>query len=449
MGSASWKTRLAALTLVTVVAATAVACSSTNSTTTTTASGGKASIGNRTVPSSAFSDHTGITATSIKVGNVSTLAIGGLFKGALVGTQAYADYVNSTGGVNGRKITVDSADDQYTGTGNKEATQNAVSTDAALVGGFSTFDSFGGTVLAQNPGVPDVTQVLDPATNALPNVYSAVPLEGGWEEGALQYYWKKFGSAPLQHVGTLVANLPSPEADWAGEKYVMEKVGYHVVYDATYGDTQFDFTPNVIAMRNAGVKVLFIDQMAEVYASALLKNLVQQNFHPLVVMGAATYSTALIPAAGGPGRGQRLLLRPERLALPRRGQGLDPRGVDLPPLGQRGLARVPRRPVHPLRVAVGAALRPGPEGRGLQPEPRVDPDRALEGHLVQRWEHRDHQQPGGKVDVQLLSGRPGAQLTVDPAGQPADQQPDPRVPVRLLLRGATEILSGVGGTGAV
>ena len=113
-----------------------------------------------------------------------------------------------TGGVNGRKIVVDSADDQYTGTGNKQATQNAVSTDAALVGGFSTFDSFGGTVLAQNPGVPDVTQVLDPATNDLPNVYSAVPLEGGWQEGALQYFKKKFGSAPLQHVGTLVGRPP-------------------------------------------------------------------------------------------------------------------------------------------------------------------------------------------------------------------------------------------------
>ncbi len=290
---------MAALAMVAVVAVTAVACSSTNSSSTTTTSGGSGASG-RSIPASAYSDHTGITATSIRVGNVSTLALGGLFKGALVGTQAYADYVNSTGGVNGRKIIVDSADDQYTGTGNKEATQNAVSTDAALVGGFSTFDSFGGTVLAQNPGVPDVTQVLDPATNALPNVYSAVPLEGGWEEGALQYYWKKFGSAPLQHVGTLVADLPSPEADWAGEKYVMEKVGYKVVYEQQYGDTQFDFTPNVIAMRNAGVKVLFIDQMAEVYASALLKNLVQQNFHPLVVLGAATYSTALIPAAGGP-----------------------------------------------------------------------------------------------------------------------------------------------------
>jgi ABC-type branched-subunit amino acid transport system substrate-binding protein len=285
--------------MVMLVAAGAVACSSTNSTTTTTAGGGSGGGTGRAIPSSAFSDHTGITATQINVGNVSTLAIGGLFKGALVGTQAYADYMNAQGGVHGRKIVVDSSDDQYTGTGNKQATQAAVNTDAALVGGFSTFDSYGGTVLAQNPGVPDVTEVLDPVTNKLPNLYSAVPLEGGWQEGALQYFKGKFGSAAVQKVGTLVGDLPSPEADWAGEKYVMEKVGYKVVYDPTYPVTQFDFTQNVIAMKNAGVKVLFVDQLAEIYASALLKNLVQQNFHPIVVLGAATYTGGLIAAAGG------------------------------------------------------------------------------------------------------------------------------------------------------
>jgi branched-chain amino acid transport system substrate-binding protein len=291
--------------MVAVVGMSAVACSSTNSASTTTTSGsggGSSASGSsgRSIPSSAFSDHTGITSTEIRVGNISTLAIGGLFKGALVGTQAYADFVNSFGGVNGRKIVVDSADDGYTGTGNKQGTQNAVTNDAALVGGFSTFDSYGGTVLAQNPGVPDVTEVLDPVSNALPNVYSAVPLEGGWQEGALQYFKGKFGSAPLQHVGTLVAGLPSPEADWAGEKYVMEKVGYKVVYEPTYEATQFDFTQNVIAMKNAGVQVLFIDQMAEIYASALLKDLVQQNFHPKIVLGAATYTGNIVAAAGGP-----------------------------------------------------------------------------------------------------------------------------------------------------
>ncbi|HEY7916507.1 MAG TPA: ABC transporter substrate-binding protein [Acidimicrobiales bacterium] len=302
MDSAPWKTRITALGMVALVAVTAMACSSTNSSSTATTAGAGNSGGSsgRAIPQSAFSDHTGITSNSIHVGNVSTLAIGGLFKGALVGTQAYAAYVNSQGGVNGRHIVVDSSDDNYTGTGNKQGTQAAITNDAALVGGFSTFDSFGGTVLAQNPGVPDVTQVLDLSTNALPNVYSPAPLEGGWQEGALQYFKTKFGSAPLQKVGTLVANLPSPAKDWAGEKYVMEKVGYKVIYEQTYGETQFDFTPNVVAMKDAGVKVLFVDQMAEVYASALLKNLVQQDFHPIVVLGAATYSTALIPAAGGP-----------------------------------------------------------------------------------------------------------------------------------------------------
>jgi branched-chain amino acid transport system substrate-binding protein len=282
------------------VATSVAACSSTNSTApTTTAAPGGSGTGGRTIPASAFSDHTGINAHTVDVGNISTLAIGGLFKGALVGTEAYAAYVNSTGGINGRTIVVNSADDGYSGTGNKLATQNAVNTDAALVGGFSTFDSFGGQVLAQNPGVPDVTQVLSPTTNTLPNVFSAVPLEGGWEEGVMLYFKNKFGNAAVQKVGTVIADLPSTLADWTGEKYAMQKAGYNVVYDAEYADTQTDFTQNVIAMKNAGVKVLFIDQMPEAYASALLKDLVQQNFHPKVVLGAATYSHALIEASGG------------------------------------------------------------------------------------------------------------------------------------------------------
>ena len=106
---------------------------------------------------------------------MSTLSLGGLFKGAQVGTQAYVDYVNSTGGVNGRKIVVNGADDGFTGAGNKQATQNALQNDFALVGDFSLEDSFGGAVLAQNPGLPDVSQVLDDATNKLPNVFSPSP----------------------------------------------------------------------------------------------------------------------------------------------------------------------------------------------------------------------------------------------------------------------------------
>jgi ABC-type branched-subunit amino acid transport system substrate-binding protein len=283
--------------MVLLLAVTVMACSSTNSSsaTTTTAGGGGSSP---QVPSAAFSDHTGITSNSVTVGNVSTLSLGGLFKGAVVGTQAYADFVNSTGGVNGRKIMVNSADDNFTGATNKQATQAAITSDFSLVGSFSLEDSYGGALLAANPGVPDISVVLDTTTNSLPNVYSAVPLNGGWQEGPLQYFKHKFPN-DVGAVGTMVADLPSAQTDWNGEKYVMQKVGYHITYEANYGVANTDFTSNVIAMKNAGVKILFVDSMSETYASALLKNLVQQNFHPVVVLGAATYTAKLVPDAGG------------------------------------------------------------------------------------------------------------------------------------------------------
>lgn len=288
--------------MVLAVALGAAACGTTNSSSTTTTAGSGSSTtgsgGSSSIPQSAFSDHTGVTSSSVQVANVSTLSLG-LFKGAQVGTQAYADFVNSSGGVNGRKIVVNNADDGFTGAGNKQATQNALQNDLALVGNFSLEDSFGGAVLAQNSGFPDVSQVLDHVTTNLTNVYSAVPLNDGWQEGPIQYFKKKFPSE-VKAVGSLLADSPAASQTWAGEEYVMKKVGYNIVYQTTYPVTQTDFTQNVIAMKNAGVKILFIDQMPPNYASSVLKALAQQNFHPQVVLGAATYSNQLVTQSGGP-----------------------------------------------------------------------------------------------------------------------------------------------------
>ena len=296
MRSASWRKRITALGLVTVAAVMVTACSSTNSANSaTTAPGG--SGGSSSIPQSAFSDRTGITNTTVHVANVSTLT-GGLFKGAAVGTQAYADYVNSTGGVKGRTIVVDSGDDLFQGATNTQLTNSAVSNSFSLVGSFSLEDQFGGVVLKRNPGMPDVSVSLDPTTLHLPNVFSPAPSPGGWQEGSLQYFKSKYPK-DITVAGALVADEPSAETDWNGEKYVMEQVGYKVVYDQTFAITQTDFTQNVIAMRNAGVKMLFIEQMPANYASGVLKALQQQNFHPTVILGASTYSNQLVSDSGG------------------------------------------------------------------------------------------------------------------------------------------------------
>ena len=290
MASASLRTRLAVAGMALAVTTSAVVVGTTGVAAASTGS---------TIPTSAFSNHTGITKTEVKLANVSTLSIG-LFKGADVGAQAYADYVNSTGGVNGRKLVITDSDDQFSGSVNKQATQEAIDNDFAMVGNFSLEDSFGGTLLKANPDMPDVSVVLDPATNKLHNVFSAVPLDAGWEEGPLQFIKKQYPN-DVHAVGAMVAGLPSSETDWAGEKYVMGKAGFKVVYDPTYTVSTTDFTQNVIAMKNAGVKIVFTDSMAESYAAAFLKDLTQQNFHPVVVLGAATYTDALVKDSGGAG----------------------------------------------------------------------------------------------------------------------------------------------------
>jgi ABC-type branched-subunit amino acid transport system substrate-binding protein len=287
---------MAAAGAVALVAVLGAACSSTNSTSssTTSASGSSGSK----IPASAFSDRTGLTSSSVTVANVST-HFGGLFTGAAVGTQAYADYVNSTGGVNGRKIIVNAGDDGYNnGANNKALTQAALTSAFSLVGSFSLNDAYGGQVLAANPGMPDVSVTLDPTTNSLPNVFSPVPLGGGWETGPLLYFQQKF-PGETKAVGSLVANEPTAIDAWNGEKAVMESLGYNIIYDEQFPISQTDFTQNVIAMKNAGVKMLFIEQMPENYASAVIKALDQQDFHPQVIFGASTYSSSLIAASGG------------------------------------------------------------------------------------------------------------------------------------------------------
>jgi len=281
--------RRLALAAVLILAACLIACSSTQY--------AAASTSRPAIPASAFSDHTGITDHTVSIGNVSTL-VAGLFKGAAVGTQAYADYVNSIGGIYGRKILVDSSDDGYSGGPNKQETQADVNRDVAMVGSFSLEDNFGGAVLKADPQVPNVSVSLDLGTNGLPNTFSVAPTANGWILGPLAYFRQKFPKA-ITHTAAMVAGEPSAISKWDAEKQAMQSIGYKVVYSPTFEITQTDFNQNVIAMKNAGVKILFLEQMPYNYAAAVVQALNQQSFHPVLVLGGSTYSEALVPSAGG------------------------------------------------------------------------------------------------------------------------------------------------------
>ncbi|MGD0881230.1 MAG: ABC transporter substrate-binding protein [Acidimicrobiales bacterium] len=275
-----------------LVAGLLTACSSTNSTGSSASGSSPAPI-----PASAFADHTGVTADSVTVGNVTT-QVAGLFTGAVVGTKAYAAYVNAQGGVNGRTIIVQSADDQFSGALNKQETQSVVQQDFANVGGLTLEDSFSEPIIAADPGFPDVTASLDPGTQKLPNNFSPLPAAEGWPTGPLLYFKQKFPSKVL-HTGTIIANLPSTELAWNDEKAAMEHLGYRVLDDPALPATTTDFTEQVVTMKAAGVQILFLEQEPQNYASAIFRDLDEQNFHPVVVLGAPSYNPQLVANAGG------------------------------------------------------------------------------------------------------------------------------------------------------
>ena len=254
-----------------------------------------------TIPSSAFSTHIGITSNTVTVGNIATHTIT-LFTGAAIGTEAYADYINAKGGVNGRKIDVTVGDDKLSGTINEQLVQADISKDFALVGGFSITATSGGQVLAKNPGMPDVAVTVAPANNKLPNLISPVPLQGGWQEGSLLWFKQKDPAGALKAGGDGGRRagghrrLGRPGSDDEAPR-LQDRLREHVLGErATYNT----FVADVVAMKAAGVKMLFIEQNPTLYAAPLIKALNAEHFKPMVVLGASTYSNTLVTKSGGP-----------------------------------------------------------------------------------------------------------------------------------------------------
>lgn len=244
----------------------------------------------------------GITSTQVTVGNVSVLGgpVPGLFQGAPDGVEAYFAYVNSQGGVNGRKIVLKSADDSYSCAQNLSQTQSLSSQVFAFVGDFSVFDSCGGQVFQKNPSIPDVSVVLTPSMLELPNVFAIYPQPPGSMEGFYKWVRQTYPSAVK--IGTLVTNNPGAEAAWNDEATMLKSLGFQVAYERNYAATETDFTSDVIRMRNAGVQFLEMREADVATFARVMNSAQQQGWHPTVVDSSTAYDPAfdklIHPGAG-------------------------------------------------------------------------------------------------------------------------------------------------------
>jgi len=277
------------------------ACSSKNNATTTT-TGGKSTPASTAPPggnSEPSGPSPGVKGTSVTVGQVDDLSspIPGLFKGAEDGTKAYFAYINSKGGVNGRKIELDAQDSAFEPGQVSTATAAQIHSDFALVGGFSLLDQ------AEQPlidiaHVPDVGFSLSPGLTTDPLLYAPEPNPANYYPlGFFKYFAKKFPAA-VKKVGIIWENATaSTKAAETAVEAAMKAAGWKIAYDHGVGPFYTDFLPDIISMKNDGVKLFFSTELPDNYAANVAKQFAQQNFKPINVEGAA-YSNQLLSLAG-------------------------------------------------------------------------------------------------------------------------------------------------------
>lgn len=243
----------------------------------------------------------GVTANQITIGNVSDLGgpVPGLFQGGPDGTEAYIQYINSLGGVCGRKLKMISQDDQLQCTNNEVAYQNLVNQVFAFVGSWSLDDYCGAQILDQHPTVPAVQQSLSIQMTDAPGEYSVSPYQAGAPTGYFEYFKQKFPDA-IGSVGTIVGNQPSAVQSWKYSKATMESLGYKVVYEDDFPPAQNNFTADVIRMRQKGVKFVFIIAVNAPDLAAFSQEAASQGWKPEVFAAPIGYFGAYMGDSGGP-----------------------------------------------------------------------------------------------------------------------------------------------------
>jgi ABC-type branched-subunit amino acid transport system substrate-binding protein len=238
----------------------------------------------------------GVAGDKITLGNVSLLTgpVPGLFKGAVVGTQAFFAYQNSQGGVCGRKLQLDARDDQFDSNQNKAQYQDLLGKAFALVGSFSVVDDGGAQVLSQHPEMPDVSQALSRSHVGVPNNFSIAPIVPGWRLGSLNYFKAKFPPDVIEHMAYFVENAQSAVDAVDGEVKAAESVGYKFVYHRTIEPTEANFSSDVVSMQRAGVKGIFFAGEVGVFVR-MAKAMKQQNFSvPFANWGGNAYDPAFV-----------------------------------------------------------------------------------------------------------------------------------------------------------
>jgi ABC-type branched-subunit amino acid transport system substrate-binding protein len=226
----------------------------------------------------------GVTATTITVGNIASISgvAPGLTQSAQQATEAWAAYVNSTGGICGRQIKVQPFDDGNDSGTNYADAQQACSSDFAMVGNASGFDD--GSAQAVNAcGIPDMAaEVSTAAAGGAADIFGASPGNAHyWALGPANYLKSTYPNA-ISKAAMIYLNVSATQTQAAHEVAAYTADGFHYVYNTSTTPTNANYAANVQAMQSAGAQ--YVTEYSDASsAERLLQAMQQANYAPQVV----------------------------------------------------------------------------------------------------------------------------------------------------------------------
>lgn len=206
----------------------------------------------------------GVTDTTVKVGT--TLALSGAV--AVIGTpvlhglQAYFNYINDQGGVNGRKIELVYKDDQFNPAVTVQKTQELVDQDKvfALVGTLGTPGLLASMDYVVQKGIPDVYQGSGSSKFAIPFKKNYFPVQPNYtsEGHALAQY--AVDNLKAKSIAVLYQNDEEGTEGLNGIKEQLDKLGKSDLLKASvaFNTTDVDFSSQVLKAKDVNADVVIL-----------------------------------------------------------------------------------------------------------------------------------------------------------------------------------------------
>jgi ABC-type branched-subunit amino acid transport system substrate-binding protein len=251
----------------------------------------------------------GLTSSTITLGQLADVSgpVPGLFSGSVDGTDAWAAYVNSTGGIGGRRIVIDHKDSALSCPAFTNGIQSLVRSTFAIVGSASVVDSCGTATLKAHPDFPDIPAFLVSTSVALyPNVFLATPEPPGWPTSGYQWVKDKYGAAAVQKTAFLWGT--TEQSTFEAQSAAAASIGYKVIYNRGTSPFETNFTSDILRMKADGVEVVDVTDQQVGNIADFLEQAAQQGFHPDAVITLSSYDASFFKLLGDPADASNLVM---------------------------------------------------------------------------------------------------------------------------------------------